>query len=80
MVRGRNVLRRCRDDDETFFRFIFVYRQSRKQNGNGKETTIPEVVFVCFAMLSVSLCGTFNQFAVHGGETEKRFVVIFATS
>ena len=60
--------------------FVFVYRQSQKRNGNGNETTIPEVVFVCFAMLSVSLCGTFNQFAVHENETEKRFIVIFATS
>ena len=78
MARARNVLRRCRDDDETFFRFVFVYRQSRKRNGI--ETTIPEVVFVCFAMLSVSLCGTFYRFAVHGGETEKCFVVIVAMS
>ena len=70
MACARNVLRRFRDDDETFFRFVFMYSQSRKRNRNGNETTIPEVVFVCFVMLSVSLCGTFNPFAVHRGETE----------
>ena len=67
------VLGMCWDVAGTFFR-------NGNRNRNGNETTIPEVVFVCFAMLSVSLCGTFNRFAVHGGETEKRFVVIFATS
>ena len=45
-----------------------------------KGKTIPEVVFVCFAMLSVILCGTFNRFAVHEDETEKRFTVIFVVS
>ena len=78
MARAQTVFRRCRDDNETFFCFVFVYCQSEKRNGN--ETTIPEVVFVCFAMLSVSLCGTFNRFVVHGGEPEKHFVVIFAMS
>ena len=63
-----------------FFCFVFVYRQPQKRNGNGNKTTIPEVVIVCFAMLSVSLCGTFNRFAVHKNETEKRFIVISATS
>ena len=52
----------------------------KKRNGNGNEMTIPEVVFVCFAMLSASLCGTFNRYAVHGGEMEKHIVVILTHS
>ena len=68
MARAQNVLRHCRDDNKTFFRFVFVYSQSRKWNGN--KTTIPEVVFACFAMLSVSLCGTFNRVAVHENKTK----------
>ena len=65
---------------KTFFCFVFVYSQSRKRNGNGKEKTIPEVVFVRIFMLSVSLCGTFNRFAVLEDKTEKRFIVIFVMS
>ena len=80
MARAQNVLRHCRDDNKTFFRLVFVYSQSQKRNGNGNETTIPEVVFACFAMLSVSLCGTFNRFAVHENKTEKHFIVISAMS
>ena len=80
MARAQNLLRRCKYDNKPFFRFIFVDSQSRKRNGNGNEMTIPEVDFVCFAMLSVSLCRSFNRFAVHKNETEKRFIVIFATS
>ena len=57
-----------------------MYSHSRKRNRNGNETTIPEVVFACFAMLSVSLCGTFNRVAVHEDETKKRFIVIYAIS
>ena len=75
------VLRMCWDIAETTIKHFFVsfsWTVSHKYDGN--ETTIPEVVFACFAMLSVSLCGTFNQFAVHENETEKRFIVIFATS
>ena len=68
MARAQNVLRHCRDDNKTFFRFVFVYSQSRKWNGN--KTTIPEVVFACFAMLSVSLYGTFNWVAVHENDTK----------
>ena len=80
MACAQSVLGRYGGDHERFFCFVFVYRQSRKRNGNGNKTTIPEVVFVCFAMLSVSLCGTFNQFAVHENETEKHFTVSSATS
>ena len=60
MARARSMLGPCRGDQKMFFHFVFVYRHSRKRNGNGNETMIPEVVFVCFAMLYVSLWGTFN--------------------
>ena len=56
MARAQNVLRRCKNDNKTFFRFLFVYRQSWKRNGNRNETTIPEVVFVCFTMLYLWVC------------------------
>ena len=46
MAGAQNVLRRCKKDNKMIFRFVFVYRQSQKRNGN--ETTIPEVVFVCY--------------------------------
>ena len=80
MPRAQNVLRHWRDDNKKFFHFVFMYSQSRKQNRNGNEITIPEVVFACVAMLSVSLCGTFNRVAVHENEMKKRFIVISAMS
>ena len=70
----------CGGYHKTFFRFVFVYRQSRQRNGNGNKTTIPEVVFVRITMLSASPYGTFNRFAVHENEAEKRFIVIFVMS
>ena len=78
MARAQSMLERCGAEQKKFFRFVFVYCHSQKRNGN--EMMIPEVAYFCFAMLSVSLCGTFNRLAVHENESEKSFTVISATS
>ena len=51
MAHAQNLLRRCRNDNKTFFHLVFMYCQSWKRNGNRNKTTIPESVFACLAML-----------------------------
>ena len=55
---------------------VLLRLQNPETKRKRQRTTISNVVFDRFLMLSVSPCGTFKRFAVHENEMEKSFMVI----